>query len=161
MRGGTNRREVGGPAPPLAAGATTDVLLSPDLIAGSFGMSAGPLSLTLAGSTSVDNELRLTTDFGGAIVAWEASIYTNQDYSATNNNAFVVTCKNPAIQTISCLTDRSVDYAAFHVIVSAESAIIEGSPGTWSVVPEPTTLSLSAIGLSAIGALRRARREAV
>jgi hypothetical protein len=98
------------------------------------------MTYDLTNSTPVD--LRFSTDQAAKIVAWQVEIFSNA---------------GPIIllQNIPSIPNSGFDKV---LSSSAQQLALSNGPATWDVVPEPSVLSLSALGLSVLAAAARSKR---
>lgn len=104
---------------------------------------------TLTQSNSMFGGL-VSTDQNGAITSWDVAATAALDAQNTVSNAIATENDANGVQ----------DGGAINLNIPQDSNMgaNAGNPGTWTLVPEPSTLTLFAVGLSALGAVTRHRR---
>ena len=107
-----------------------------------YSFSDGVGTLTLA--NSIVALAQVSTNESGAITVWSF------EFSGTGHG-IVTQNVPPGPGSIQDLGDATVGDTTVR-------ASVVSNPGTWTLVPEPSTLTLSAIGLSVLGATMRRRR---
>jgi hypothetical protein len=134
--------------------------LAPNLILGgvvptSYSFAAGPVAVTSA--TADSTFVQFSTDAIGTITGWSLELV---DGLGTSCNGNAVQPLGPR-QCFEIRKDNSqIDLAGSRIADELQALGYVVAPGTWSVVPEPSSLSLSALGLLGFGAVRRGRRRA-
>ena len=138
----------------LVPDSVTDLLTAAD----SFEASVGGFSLALADIDADVSTALIRTNVAGGIIGWVIDL---RNATVLTNSDLLVTCAMAPEESSNCsdvsLRDLIIRAPLFD---GPERASNIDSPGVWNVVPEPSTLSLSALGLSGFGALRRRRRAA-
>jgi len=106
----------------------------------SYSFFDGVMNYDLTNSTPV--ELRFSTDQTASIVAWQVEIFSN------------------AGPIILLQNIPSVPNSGFDKVLSssAQQLALSDGPATWDVVPEPSVLTLSALGLSVLATVTRSKR---
>jgi hypothetical protein len=110
---------------------------------GSYSFFDGMMTYDPTDSTPVD--LLFATDKNGNITAWQVEIFSNAGPIILSQNL------------------PSVPDPGFDKVLSsdAQQLALSDGPATWTAVPEPAVSTLTALGLSVLGAaLRRSRTEA-
>jgi len=107
---------------------------------GSYSFFDGVMSYDLTNSTLAD--LRFSTDQTANIVAWQVEIFSN------------------AGPIILLQNIPSVPNSGFDKVLSssAQQLALSDGPASWDVTPEPSVLSLSALGLFVLAAATQSKR---
>ena len=137
----------------------TNLLETPNLVAGSFLASVGTttdtsFSLTLdevEGNEDTTAWIRISSN--GEITGWNIAFRTGLAEDDPNVD-LIFTCASGPVDGKDCSTEMVRDLFDRAPLFEGQSNVAD-SPGVWNVVPEPSTLSLSALGLSGFGAMRR------
>ena len=120
----------------------------------SFTAQAGTLELTDANAVLVE-DLTVTTDGAGEIVGWVFNTFQPPPYVVGQEYGQILT--SSGTQDLALLRNCQTLFDS-SCISSDDRGNVLFDPGTWSLVPEPSTALLLATGLVGLAAQGRKRR---
>ena len=119
----------------------------------SFSFTDGAQAYTQASSLTVE-DFKVATDGSGNIDAWQVAVGANFNY-------FILSCNGDFSDSDYCSPGNGwgIGGAADEVFFSPAVGINEGTPGTWGLAPEPSSLLLFGSGVLGLAGMIRRRIE--